>query len=204
MEIDRIHAATCTGMAPNHVSAVLAELAEMEVIRIVPIRDSIRREAAFQKDYSRWKTVPNRDLVPNRDENSPKSGLALPFKKIKITTLPSGEGELEKFDFQHAINRYRAFAKKVGAPGCLDWVKWDESRKRRFRAQVKKEAFDWEKILLAAYDSPFIRDSINEGKSWFNIDFLMQPKSWQKLLEGGYGRGYARRKQQSEEPKLVL
>ncbi len=102
--------AAATGLARNHIGAVMAELETMNVlVKSVPSRDTDHRIIAIAKDYSAWRHVPSRDNVPSRDKTRPKSGDALPIKKINKPPYSPPQKSGPEYPEWLDLDRWRAF-----------------------------------------------------------------------------------------------
>lgn len=74
------------------------------------------------------------------------------------------------------------------AKGLAKVVKVTDSRRKQIQARIKEyEPDDWSKALTAIYKSKFLCGENDRG--WkADFDFLLQPKSFVKLVEGVYDR----------------
>lgn len=67
-------------------------------------------------------------------------------------------------------------------------VKLTEARRKQIKSRIREySADDWSKAMGAIYRSKFLRGENDRG--WkADFDFLLQPKSFVKLVEGSYDR----------------
>ena len=74
------------------------------------------------------------------------------------------------------------------AKGLAKVVRVTDSRRKQIQARIKEyEPDDWSKALTAIYKSKFLCGENDRG--WkADFDFLLQPKSFVKLVEGAYDR----------------
>jgi len=74
------------------------------------------------------------------------------------------------------------------AKGLAKVVKVTDTRRKQIQARIKEyEPDDWSKALTAIYKSKFLCGENDRG--WkADFDFLLQPKSFVKLVEGAYDR----------------
>ena len=74
------------------------------------------------------------------------------------------------------------------ARGLAKVVKVTDARRKQIQARLKEyEPDDWSKALTAIYNSKFLCGENERG--WkADFDFLLQPKSFVKLVEGAYDR----------------
>jgi uncharacterized protein YdaU (DUF1376 family) len=72
--------------------------------------------------------------------------------------------------------------------GLAKVVRVTDSRRKQIQARIKEyEPDDWSKALTAIYKSKFLCGENDRG--WkADFDFLLQPKSFVKLVEGAYDR----------------
>lgn len=89
------------------------------------------------------------------------------------------DGEVQKM-----FANYNWAAAKFGLPEAK---KLTRDRQRKLEARRKEHGLEgWTQALLNIKDKPFLRGE-NE-RSWkADLDFLLQPKSLNRLIEGGYG-----------------
>jgi uncharacterized protein YdaU (DUF1376 family) len=83
-----------------------------------------------------------------------------------------------------AVDLWNALARKLGLPIAKSI---DRARKAAIKARLAEGGLDaWREALTAVERSPHCRGENDRG--WrADIDFVCQPKSWRRLLEGFYG-----------------
>jgi uncharacterized protein YdaU (DUF1376 family) len=76
----------------------------------------------------------------------------------------------------------------AGDRGLAKIVKLTENRRRQIKARIREyDAEDWSTAMAAIYNSKFLCGENDRG--WkADFDFLLQPKSFVKLLEGAYNK----------------
>jgi uncharacterized protein YdaU (DUF1376 family) len=72
--------------------------------------------------------------------------------------------------------------------GLAKIVKLTENRRRQIKARIREyDAEDWSTAMAAIYNSKFLCGENDRG--WkADFDFLLQPKSFVKLIEGAYNK----------------
>jgi hypothetical protein len=76
----------------------------------------------------------------------------------------------------------------AGDRGLAKIVKLTENRRRQIKARIREyDAEDWSTAMAAIYNSKFLCGENDRG--WkADFDFLLQPKSFVKLIEGAYNK----------------
>jgi hypothetical protein len=76
----------------------------------------------------------------------------------------------------------------AGDRGLAKIVKLTENRRKQIKARIREyDAEDWSTAMAAIYHSKFLCGENDRG--WkADFDFLLQPKSFVKLLEGAYNK----------------
>lgn len=87
-------------------------------------------------------------------------------------------------DEREAFRSYNEMANRLGLPVAR---KLDEARRKAIRRRLQDGGLDaWHRALSAVSVSPHCRGENDRG--WrADLDFICQPKSWRRLLEGSYG-----------------
>lgn len=93
---------------------------------------------------------------------------------------PSGDGPALKPE--HVFEGYQDLASSLGLPVPRDFT---PSRRVAVRSLLKKYSLqDFQTVFAKCRDSPWLRG--DKGKSPLTFDFLMQPRIFQRTLEGNY------------------
>jgi len=84
---------------------------------------------------------------------------------------------------QKAFDNYNIAAGEYGLPRA---EKLTEDRRRKLRQRLKEHGIEgWNKALCAIENTPFLCGDNDRG--WrADLDFLLQPKSLNKVIEGAY------------------
>ena len=106
-------------------------------------------------------------------------------------SLPHDDGKEEDIppetdDVLSSAEVIEAWNKLADDCGLPKIARMTESRKRQLAARIRDHPFeDWAAALAAVRRSPFCKGDNPRG--WrANFDFLLQPSSFTKLLEGHY------------------
>lgn len=96
-------------------------------------------------------------------------------------------------DVRRAFDEWNELARRVGLPLAKDLT---EGRRRKLRARITTSGLaGWREALAAVEVSKHCRGlkaGRDGGAPWrADIDFLLQPSSFQRLIEGFYGRDMA-------------
>ena len=96
--------------------------------------------------------------------------------------MSSGDDALTVDDVVEAWNSL------AGDRGLAKIVKLTENRRRQIKARIREyDAEDWSTAMAAIYNSKFLCGENDRG--WkADFDFLLQPKSFVKLIEGAYNK----------------
>jgi hypothetical protein len=93
---------------------------------------------------------------------------------------PSGDGAPLKPD--HVFEGYQELAQSLGRPVPRDFT---ASRRAAVRSLMAKYTLpDFQAVFAKCRDSPWLRGE--RGKSPLTFDFIMQPRIFQRTLEGNY------------------
>lgn len=121
-------------------------------------------------------TAPRKHYAPQRTTLTPAAAADKPSITINTEAKASS---------QRVVDHYNQAAKKHGWPQVRVL---DASRRQTLRLRLKEHG---EALLLEAVDamcaSPFIRGEARKGNWRPDFDFLLQPLSLRRLLEGFYG-----------------
>jgi uncharacterized protein YdaU (DUF1376 family) len=87
-------------------------------------------------------------------------------------------------DIQTAFDEWNVLAKRLNLPMAKDLT---PERRKRLKARLAKSGLEgWREALAGVEASEFCRGLKTDFRA--GLDFLLQPSSFQKLIEGGYGR----------------
>lgn len=93
-------------------------------------------------------------------------------------------GRVDPASVRTAVDRYHEIAEQFGLPKAV--LPLTDKRFRRLRAVLEKYGIDkWQAALDAVERSDFLR-GLNDRGWKANLDFLLRPDSFSKLLEGAY------------------
>lgn len=118
---------------------------------------------------------------PNQTPNTNHKPLTTNQEPI-IEDMSSDDDRVSVKDIVEAWNEL------AEAKGLAKVVKVTDTRRKQIQARIKEyEPDDWSKALTAIYKSKFLCGENDRG--WkADFDFLLQPKSFVKLVEGAYDR----------------
>lgn len=93
------------------------------------------------------------------------------------------EPEPEELRVEHVMEAYNQLATRLGLPIA---EKLTKTRRRQAEARIRENPLEnWHRALDAIERSAFLRGENDRG--WrADFDFLLQPKSFAKLIEGAY------------------
>ena len=96
--------------------------------------------------------------------------------------MSSGDDALKVEDVVEAWNDL------ADARGLAKIARITENRRRQIKARIREyQPEDWSTALAAIYNSKFLCGENDRG--WkADFDFLLQPKSFVKLIEGAYNK----------------
>jgi hypothetical protein len=91
--------------------------------------------------------------------------------------------EPEKLTAEHVMEAYNGLADRLGLPKA---EKMTKTRRRQTEARIRENPLEnWHRALDAIERSGFLRGENDRG--WrADFDFLIQPKTFTKLIEGAY------------------
>lgn len=170
-------------------------------------RDTIRHDQRdgnqiyYIKNYNKFQVVglPERDSERDTDRDS--SGTAAGQQRDKLETgkhlningrdsyesLVGAEraDPPERYPVQQAYELYNLVAQDCGLPRAKG-EKPTPERARKIRARLKDHGFDgWKQALTNLSQSEFLLGKNDKG--WrADLDFVLQPKSFNRLIEGFY------------------
>jgi len=103
---------------------------------------------------------------------------------VSKDTFVNGEAaDTKSIPVKLAFEHYNIAAKELGLPVAQTLT---ADRRRKLRARLVEHGLDnWDAALIEIEKSEFLRGGGNTG--WrASLDFLLQPSSFNKVLEGGY------------------
>jgi uncharacterized protein YdaU (DUF1376 family) len=159
-----------------------AELAEY--------RNFLEKQRENGKRGGRPKNNPEKPTAnPSLTQDEPKKSLTTNHKPLTNNQDKSPKGDMSSGDdltVNDVIEAWNDLAVDRGLPKVS---KVTEARRRQVQARIKEypDAGDWSKALSAIDKSKFLCGDNDRG--WrANFDFLLQPSTFIKLLEGTYDR----------------
>lgn len=136
------------------------------------------------------KAIPEKPKpLPEVTQEEPKQSLTTNHKPLTTNQDKSPKGDMSSGDdltVNDVIEAWNDLAVDRGLPKVS---KVTEARRRQVQARIKEypDAGDWSKALSAIDKSKFLCGDNDRG--WrANFDFLLQPSTFIKLLEGTYDR----------------
>lgn len=150
-----------------------------------------KRRAADRARQQAHRERASRDItlchVPSRDVTAKKKSPPDPQKEKPTPLNGSPKGEpippTPSLRPEHVIEAYTDVAERCGLPAIR---KMTGTREKQLRIFVRRNSIDEVKAALDAIErSAFLRGENDRG--WrADFDFLLQPKSFAKLIEGAY------------------
>jgi len=191
-----LNAAALRLMADKGLSASdIAEIAEaMSVVkdRTAAERQQRRRDKVkaekIDRDASRVTSRRDAPLLPPNDIYSNPPTTPEPLETSSEVSAPSEisneKGGEPPLTAEEVLEAYNDTAGKVG----LSKAKMTPERRRKLNSRLRVTTIqDWTEAISALSRSPFLRGENDRG--WrADFDFMLQPKSFQRLIEGGYDR----------------
>ncbi|KKL66016.1 hypothetical protein LCGC14_2149250, partial [marine sediment metagenome] len=118
-------------------------------------------------------------VVSNGNDPTPD----LPDFPESLRREPGGKVDTRQ-PVQKAFDNWNTAAMEFGLPRA---GKLTEDRRRKLRQRLKEHGIEgWDRALANIENTPFLRGDNDRG--WqADLDFLLQPKSLNKVIEGGYG-----------------
>lgn len=133
-------------------------------------------------------TVPKTEPSPKRNSStfSVKQSQKRDTDTVRnnIPLVSSNDDTPPKVKPIHVVEAWNDLAERKGLPKV---VKLTDARKKRLAAAIRSNSIDEFITAIAAIErSPFLCGE--NDRSWrADFDFLLQPKSFTKLIEGSYG-----------------
>lgn len=130
----------------------------------------------------------------HREKRNSECNVSCNVTETPPDTETDTETETDKRDMSSDDDRVsvkdivEAWNELAEAKGLAKVVRVTDSRRKQIQARIKEyEPDDWSKALTAIYKSKFLCGENDRG--WkADFDFLLQPKSFVKLVEGAYDR----------------
>ncbi len=145
-------------------------------------RERKRRQRGTVTGQSRDTDVTVTDTPPSLDkETSPR-----PPKEIKpIPELSEAEASSPALQPEHVVEAWNDMAGRCGLPKA----KLTPPRRRALTSRIRQHTIsDFTEAIGAVERSPFLLGE--NDRAWrADFDFLLQPKSFIRLIEGSYDRG---------------
>lgn len=185
-------------VTPRRVAAILGEpLATIE--NVIAAFDELGmtaegavtswRKRQFQSDDSKERVAKHREkkrretanvTVGNGDATAPDTETETYKKSSNEDSSVGTDPPLSKMEILEAWDRRMV---PLGFPAVR---KMTAQRERQLKARLKDSTIeDWQRAMDALERSPFLRGDNDRG--WrADFDFLLQPKSFTKLIEGAY------------------
>jgi hypothetical protein len=209
LAIDRL--AILAGCPLSEAVTLLSELEGAGVCSRTPggvlfsrkmVRESRISEEQRQRAESRWSATRAEKVEQSKFGNAETDTGLMPISKIPepeleperisdanassvISALPKPTGP-EPDEIKSAFDEWNLIAQRLGLPTAR---KLDAARRKAIRCRLVDGGLDaWREALSAVELSRYCRGDNDRG--WrADLDFVCQPKSWRRLLEGSYGAG---------------
>ncbi|RME97719.1 MAG: hypothetical protein D6773_15405 [Alphaproteobacteria bacterium] len=164
--IYRLKTGTMIDVEPGH-SAMLITICNYE---------KYQPSLKIERDTSGTRAGHERDT--NRDKLEKDNNYSVPNG-----TVVNAGSVADRLPVARAFENYNIAARELGLPLA---AKLTADRRRKLQARLREHGLDgWNAALVAIENSRFLRGE--NGKGWrANLDFLLQPSSLNKLIEGGY------------------
>lgn len=157
--------------------AVVAEVAN----------ESWKQRLANRAKQEKWRNR-NRDVTPHVTVTDPvtepspnrRAGKGREGQGVSLTTIPSVEAGAAA-----AFAAYQAHADQHGWPNPQFM---NSTRRYAIEARLAEcGGLDgWNAALDAAANAGFLKDSSGKTQRWFDIDWLLKPQNFTRLMEGRY------------------
>ena len=125
---------------------------------------------------------------PSLTQSEPKKSLTTNHKPLTTNQEPNKEDMSSDDDALTVDDVVEAWNSLARDRGLAKIVKLTENRRRQIKARIREyDAEDWSTAMAAIYNSKFLCGENDRG--WkADFDFLLQPKSFVKLIEGAYNK----------------
>lgn len=176
------------------VKASLTTRAVQKAIRALEQMGFVRREEVTGKGNRYWIAIPANhvhpcttftpplnDVHPTPEPRSPNTSEIHQGTINSIVDLPIDDPDTVSEN--DVLEAWNDLAKDCGLPTVK---KLNATRKRQLKARLKENTLDeWKQAFAAIERSPFLKGENKTG--WrASFDFLLQPSSFTKLIEGQY------------------
>lgn len=176
------------------VKASLTTRGIQKSIRTLEQLGFVRREEVAGKGNRYWLTIPVNDVHPcttftpplnkvhpTPEQGSPNTSDIHQGNINSIVDLPIDDPD--SVSENDVLEAWNDLAKDCGLPTIK---KLNATRKRQLKARLKENTLDeWKQAFAAIERSPFLKGENKTG--WrASFDFLLQPSSFTKLIEGQY------------------
>lgn len=167
--------------------------------RLTDEATAVKRHSLKQSQNARHKPLKYNETqlamaMPSDCQTDAPYPYPYPIPKKERDSSPSGDGEkpspeggLVQQDWKttetEAVNLWNETAARIGSSRC---VKLTPARKSRLKARLKEcvGIQGWKRAMELVEGSPFLRGEKTDWRADF--DFVLQEKSFTKLMEGGY------------------
>ena len=163
-----------------------------KTIRSLEDAELIKREEVSGKGNRYWITLPANDVHPRTTFTPPMNEVhPTPEPRSPNTSYTHQEtsNDMSSDDDQVTVDEVvRAWNDLAADRDLPRVVKVTPTRRKQIQARIREyTADDWSTALSAIYRSKFLCGENDRG--WkADFDFLLQPKSFVKLIEGAYDR----------------
>jgi hypothetical protein len=133
----------------------------------------------LRKQRGKSPTLKGKDKGSLNGEANPH----IPEARSQSIETPNGVGETDLIDPQEIVDAWNITADRYGLPKV---AKLTDRRRQQLKARIRENTLeDFQKVFAAIGRSPFLRGENKNG--WrADFDFVLQPKSFVRMLEGSY------------------
>jgi hypothetical protein len=179
-------------IAGGHLDALLAAGATAEQIVALVKADMVERDSKLkvrrEKDADRQRRKRSRGVTRTKRDTLPNDiDILTPPDPIVISseiTPPAENDDDPEIKPEHVLEAFNAMASRAGLPKA----RMTPERRKKLAPFIRRHPIDDITEAIHAIEcSPFCRGE--NDRAWrADFDFLLQPKSFTKLIEGTYGR----------------
>jgi hypothetical protein len=180
----RVAAILCEPVAT--IDALMAAFDELGLSEAGAICAWKKRQ--FQSDDSKERVRQHRQRAKGNGDVTPRNGDVTPpdtetdtYKKS--SNEDSSSGDDRPLTEKEVLEAWRDRLVPIGFPSVR---KMTPSRKRQLKARLRDCSMDEWLAAFAALERSKFCQGHNDRDWWADLDFLLQPKSFTKLIEGAY------------------
>ena len=143
-------------------------------------RRSNERSTDVQQTFNQPITNNQEPITNNQEDKSPKGDMSSGDDE-RVHNFANNDLQ-PSLQPEHVVEVWNAMAERTGLPRVR---RLTDTRRKQLKARIRENTLDeWTEAIAAIERSDFCR---GEKTSWrADFDFLLQPKSFTKLIEGAY------------------